>query len=77
MADYGTVIAYSVGIFHVSVCAPTEMAVEDVEEQVNLIIPSAGPPKWHLSHDSKFSDETPNPQPCERMPNRIHRLFSC
>jgi hypothetical protein len=69
-----SVIIYSNGLVHCSVCAPIDMDREAVTDAVNAQHPTGVTP-WHIS-DEPFADGSPNPSPCNSGPG-LHYLFVC
>ncbi len=68
---------YSHGIVYCSVCAPSELPIEEVTVHVNRENPTTISTDWALSEDETFSGGEPNPSPCERGLERTHYLFEC
>lgn len=72
-----TVIIYSKGLCHCSVCAPKDLSVEEVVAEVNLIYPTGIFSNWSPSEDKTFATGDPNPCVCQDDPNRLHYLLDC
>lgn len=72
-----TIHVYTAGICSASVCAPKEMSVEAVTEELNATHPTGIESRWSLSTDPTFATGQPNPCPCEINPLRLHYLFAC
>ena len=69
---------YSKGIVSCSVCAPTNMTIEEVTKEVNAKNPTGIKTDWELSEEKFFSDgNTPHPKVCEGNETRTHYLFHC
>lgn len=78
------VSVYSSGAGYCSVCAPNDMSIEEITEQVNILNPTGIESKWKLSEDPTFHkkvdyvEPAPNPCPCDQQPEtRKHYLFEC
>lgn len=67
---------YAGGVVCCSVCVPREMPREQVETEVSEENPTGLDHGWKIS-DEPFSDEQPNPHPCERDAERLHYLMVC
>lgn len=67
---------YANGLVCCSVCAPADMAIEEVTQLVNEQNPTGIHP-WHLSADVTFANGEPMPKPCELNGQRVHYLFNC
>lgn len=68
---------YSIGLVHISVCAGTGLSKAEVEAGATLEHPTGLDHGWRVSEDGEFSDETPNPAPCNTDPGRLHWLMEC
>lgn len=73
----GAVVVYRTGIASCSVCAPADMPLDDVTDDVNLVNPTGISSKWGFATEATFSGGQPNPCACERDPDRRHYLFHC
>ena len=71
-----SVVIYSLGIVHASVCAPAAMEPAEVTEAVNAASPTGIRTAWELSEEA-FATGEPNPAPCDTDPARRHYLFTC
>lgn len=71
------IVIYSWGLIHCSVCAPTEMSLEEVLTLVNAKNPTGTSYGWGLDAKGEFADGTPNPCICEHDPERRHYLLTC
>ena len=71
------VTVYSSGLVCCSVCAPADMALDDVLSAVNLHNPTGLSHGWVLSEDKEFADGTPMPADCNTDPTRKHYLLVC
>lgn len=69
--------AYAVGIVCASVCAPRDLPIEQVEDDVNRQHPTGISSRWKLSEDDHFATGQTNPCPCEKDPERQHWLLNC
>lgn len=71
------VMIYSDGLLYCSVCAPKDMPIEAVTNEVNRQQPTGITSQWQLSKDETFKNGEPNPCPCEKDNTRLHYLFNC
>ncbi len=73
-----SVVVYGGGPICISVCAPKEMTVEEVAEQVNKQRPTGISSEWRVDKRPTFRGGKPNPCPCDMRPEiRLHWLLSC
>lgn len=73
-----SVVVYSNGIVHCSVCVPKEMSREEIERLVNLENPSGTMDGWQIDEAPTFAAGSPNPGPCDKFPaERLHYLMVC
>ncbi len=70
-------IIYSSGVVCASVCAPKEMPVTEIEEDVNLQLPTGIDSKWKISKDATFKTGEKNPHECEKDEKKLHYLLNC
>ena len=69
---------YAVGIVSASACAPKDMPLEDVTDEINQRAHPGIGHGWQPSDNPKFSTGEPQPGPCNTDPeNRTHYLFNC
>ena len=79
---------YSMGLVMASVCAPSNMAGDEVAAAVNeqdadslrgvgLAKHAGHTPQWGVSDDANFRTGQTNPCPCEDDPSRKHWLLEC
>jgi hypothetical protein len=68
---------YANGIFSCSVCAPKDMAREEVERKVNLANPAGTQRGWLVSDDKAFASGESNPCTCDQDEGRQHWLLDC
>lgn len=74
----GEVVAYRVGLVHLSACAPTDLCEAEVEEEINYQHPTGISSRWKISDDEAlFASGAANGCPCEIDPTRRHWLLSC
>lgn len=71
------VVIYSTGVCHCSVCAPGDMPIEEIVEQVNDRHPTGIESRWEHSSDSTFHGGAPNPCQCDLDGARMHYLMVC
>jgi len=71
-----SVVVYTFGICHCSVCAPKDMKPEDVVASANLQHPTGISSPWAISSEPFRNRET-NPCECNIDPNRLHYLMVC
>lgn len=69
-----TVNVYSIGVCAMSVCAPTDMAREQVEREANEAHPTGLDHPWRIA-DGCFQTGEPNPYPVEGC--GVHWLLVC
>lgn len=78
MGDPTTVMVYSNGLVHCSVCAPNSMLPDDIVKEVNRLNPSGTTHGWQIADAETFADGTPMPCSCEDDPeHRKHYLMEC
>lgn len=69
---------YAIGMCYMSVCAPVEFTVDDIELIVNMRHPTSMDRKWMLSADAVYVYDRPNPCPCDANPlTKKHYLLDC
>lgn len=68
---------YAQGFITLSVCAPKELSVGEVEAEVNIQNPTGIESPWKVSEDPTFRTGESNPCVCEDDPDRLHYLLSC
>lgn len=71
------VVIYTQGLCYASVCAPAEMAADEVEAEVRRDHDSGTDGGWRRSIDETFKGGQPNPCQCDQDPGRKHWLFVC
>lgn len=71
------VVVYTSGLICCSVCAPSDMPLEDVITAVNLQNPTGLSHGWTLDEKGEFAGGQPNPTQCNSDPSRMHYLLSC
>lgn len=67
---------YTFGLCHCSVCAPSGMSREDVEDAANVAHPTGLDHGWAISKDP-FKGGEANPSPCNTDKTRMHYLMVC
>lgn len=73
-----SVVIYSNGLVHCSVCAPGTMAMDEVAAAVNAQNPTGlDDVPWEVSGDAVFRSGEPNPAPCNSVAGRVHWLMVC
>lgn len=72
-----TVVVYAIGLCTASVCAPSDMPVEDVAASLNRQHPTGITSQWAPSDDETFRQGGPQPGPCNKHADRTHYLFQC
>lgn len=68
---------YSEGLFTMSVCAPRDMTIEEVEQRVNILNSPGTKNGWRKSKDPTFKEGSPNPCVCNNNLERLHWLLDC
>jgi hypothetical protein len=68
------VVVYRHGIVHCSVCAPADLAQNEVESAVNLENPAGTSEGWKVIEPAFSSGET---NPCVCHDGRQHWLMTC
>ncbi len=68
---------YSVGLVHLSVCAPKDMSVAEIEAAVNADTPTGLSHGWKVDDAPTFAEGKPNPCLCENDGTRLHYLMVC
>lgn len=71
-----SVIVYTFGLCHCSVCAPKDMAVADVVAAANVQHPTGLDHGWEHS-DEAFATGQQNPCECNTDSQRLHYLMVC
>lgn len=66
---------YAAGLFYLSLCASSDIEVNQIELQANLEYPTGVSP-WSIA-DENFRDGSKNPHQCEKDESRLHYLLSC
>lgn len=66
---------YSIGIVHMSACAPEAMDADTVTRIANSQQPTGVGP-WAITEES-FRTGEPNPAPCNTEEGRRHWLLTC
>lgn len=72
-----SVIVYTFGLCHCSVCAPNDMEPAQVVERANIAHPTGLDHGWSLSPDKTFKGGQPNPCECDTDKDRKHYLMVC
>lgn len=70
------VVCYCVGIVNASVCAPLDLAPNEVADEVNRQHPTGVGP-WKISEEETFHTGQPHPCGCDVVEGRQHWLLSC
>lgn len=65
-----------------SVCAPESMSQEELEQRVNLLVPTGIESKWKISKATHFKGGEPNPTKCNdtkegSTTQNLHYLMNC
>lgn len=68
---------YAKGLVTISVCAPADMAHEEIERLANLEYPTGIESRWTISDEATFADGSPHPGICEGNENSRHYLLHC
>jgi hypothetical protein len=71
-----SVIVYTFGLCHCSVCVPKDMPRDEVERGANTAHPTGVTP-WKISDEPTFKAGEPNPCQCEGDSTRQHYLMVC
>ena len=72
------IVVCGIGLCAASVCAPREMAIDEVARQLNLSHPTGITHPWTLSEEKTFSGGEPHPYPCpDKSDTHLHYLFEC
>lgn len=71
----GEIFLYRVGALSMSVCAPGDLARDDVSKHVEAHMPCGTEAGWTVSSDTKFSGGEPMPCQCQETPDRKHWLL--
>jgi hypothetical protein len=72
------VCVYSSGLVVCSVCAPSSLTREQVEDATNRLHPTGISSRWTISADPTFYKGGPQPGPCDQSPDeRTHYLMEC
>lgn len=72
------VIIYSAGTVCCSVCVDKYLSNEEIEQLVNIQLPTGIYSQWVISKDIKFKDGKPHPCQCDQHPEtRMHYLLNC
>lgn len=68
---------YSWELVHLSVCAPGDLAPNEVEDDANRQSPTGLSSRWQIDPDEGFRSGEPNGCSCNSDPERRHWLLSC
>lgn len=71
------VLVYTFGVCHCSVCVPSDMPREEVEDGANEEHQTGLDHGWKISDDAHFKGGEPNPCPCDKATGRMHYLMVC